>query len=530
MYDLVIKNANIADGSKKPIFTADLGIKDGKIAAINADIGDTAKKTIQAAGLVAAPGFIDNHSHSDLAMLGKYRFDNIVEQGITTEITGQCGMGTAPMTYEDLEKFAGMFGVNARNLCSFSKQAETFSGYVKHLETLELGNNMASHVAHGTIRQHVMGFDNRAPGARELDQMKDHVRDAMEAGALGVSSGLIYPPGSYAEPRELVALLKVAAQYGGHYVTHIRNEGDTVVESVTEALEIGEQAGVAVTISHFKVMGKNNWHKMDKLYELIETARDKGMKVRADMYPYRAGCTGLISAIPNKFAAQGHEKLIENLKTRNFREQVKKELLTGKGFENFVDQCGFEGIMILTAAVTRELVGQNIADIARDRAADPFDVLFDIIVENNCGVLAGYISRCPEELIQSFSKPYMMGGTDGAIDSDVLSLAHPRYSGTFPRFIKRYVRERKLVSIEEAVHKLSYLPADMAGLKTKGLIRQGYDADLAIFDLDRLTDHADYINPAGKNEGMKYVIVNGEVAVQDDRFTGIHAGRFIKKA
>ncbi|RLE35157.1 MAG: D-aminoacylase [Acidobacteria bacterium] len=529
MYDLLIQNGKIVDGSGEAVFVGDVAIKDGKIAAVGRFSPTEAEKIIDAEGLIVAPGFIDHHSHSDYSLLGPHRFDNKVEQGITTEIVGQCGGTLAPIRPQDLERAAGMFGLADDQVKFFSEKLGTFSQYVDYLETIDLGDNWAFNAGHGSIREFVLGYENRAPTAHELEEMKDHVRNAMEAGAVGLSTGLIYPPASYADTDELVALLKVVAEYGGNYTTHMRSEGDSIVEAVREALEIGERAGVPVNIAHFKLCGKNNWNKLGEILELIENAQNRGLKVRADMYPYLAGSAGLIDAIPNCFAAEGPERLVENLKNEDFRKRVWRELQTGSGFENLIEYCGFDGVKIFGAAITEELKGKSIAEIAEERSTQPFDTICDIIVENAGDVRAGYFMREEAQVARLFALPYVMGCTDGSIKSEFLPAGHPRDTGSFPQLIRKFVREKKIVSIEEAIHKLTYLPADMTGLKGKGLIEEGYDADIAIFDLETLTDHADYLYPEAKNEGMKYVIVNGSIAVQDDQFTGVFSGKVLRK-
>jgi len=529
MYDLLIKKGNIADGSKRASFVADIAVKDGSIVAIGTDLGGETKRTINADGLVVTPGFIDNHSHSDFGITSEHHFDNVVEQGITTEIVGQCGNTFAPASPEMVQQAAGMMGLSEDDVKFYSRHMASFETYAAYLDNMDLGVNWAFLAGHSAIREYVMGYENRSPSSEELDRMKDQVKQAMEAGALGVSTGLIYPPGAYADIDELVALLKVAAPYGGTYTTHMRSEGDTIIEAIQEALEIGKRAGVAVNISHMKLGGKNNWHKLDEVFELIEKAQNRGVKVRSDMYPYLAGCTSLVAAIPNKFMAQGFETLVENLKAKDLRQTIIQELETGTGFENLIKYCGFNGITVVSAPVTTELIGKNIAEIAEASNSDPFDTFCDTIIKNQGNVSAAFFVRSEDHIAQQFLKPYMMGGTDGGIDAASYPSAHPRHTGTFPQLIRKFVREQKIVSIEEAAHKFSYLPAELAGFKNKGLIKQGFDADIAIFDLDTLTDHADYLNPKAKNEGMKYVIVNGVVAVENDRFTGKFNGKLLRR-
>jgi N-acyl-D-aspartate/D-glutamate deacylase len=413
MYDLLIQNGKIVDGSGGDCFMTNIAIRNEEIVEVGDCLGAEATMTIDAAGLVVAPGFIDHHSHSDFSLMGPHRFDNKVEQGITTEIVGQCGATLAPIRSEDLVKAAAVFGFAEDQVAVFARRLGTFSDYVDFLETVSLGDN---------------------------------------------------------------------------------------------------------------------WAKLDQVLELIRTAQKRGLKVRADMYPYLAGSTGLIDAIPNGFAAEGLEKLVENLKDTNFRETVWRELQTGTGFENLIEYCGFEGIKIFGAAeASKDLIGKSIAEIAEERSTDPFDTVCDIIVENNGGVRAGYFMREEAQPAIIIAEPFVMGGTDGSIESDILPGGHPRSIGAFPQMIRKYVREQAVVSIEEAVHKFSWMPADMAGLKNKGLIREGYDADIAIFDAETLTDHADFGDPEAKNEGMKYVIVNGVIAVENDRFTGRHAGKVLRR-
>ena len=530
MYDLLIKNGKIADGSGDlACYAADIAIKDGKIVRVGQGLDGETERVIDANGLIVSPGFIDHHSHSDYSMIVDHNFANMVEQGITTEIVGQCGGTLAPMSYQTLKNMAAMYGHEGEDFETLSEKLKTFDNYVKFLESRDLGDNWAFYAGHSTIRTHVVGYENRPPTKDELEIMKDHVRNAMEAGALGITTGLIYPPGSYADTDEIVELIKVVAEYGGTYCSHMRSEGDTIIESIKEVIEIGERAGVPVNISHFKLLGKKNWHKLEEVFKLIDKARSKGMKIRADMYPYLAGATGLISALPNKFASAGSEKIVENLKNKDFRKTVWEELQIGSGFENLIEYCGFDGIMLLTAPVTKELIGKMVTEIAEERRKSPFDTFCDLIMENKGGAMAGYFFRKEEHTTEMFKQPYVMGGTDGGIESSIFPMFHPRHMGTFPQLIRKFVKEQRIFTIEEAVHKLSYIPADMAGLKTKGLIKEDYDADIAIFDLEKLTDHADYINPKAKNEGMKNVIVNGRVVVENDDFIRIHVGKVLRK-
>lgn len=530
MYDLLIKKGTIADGSGKQLcYSADVAVLDGKIVRISRNIEGEAKRIINAEGLIVSPGFIDNHSHSDFSILLDPNFANVVEQGITTEVVGNCGGTIAPMLYQDAKSLAMAYGFAGDHLEEFSKQLETFSGYIELLETRKLGDNWAFYVGHGTIRAFVMGNEKRPPSKSELEIMKRLMRDAMESGALGLTTGLIYPPGSCAEMEELVELSKVVAEYGGSYCTHLRSEGNNLIEAIKEAIEIGKRAGLPVNISHLKIKGKRNWHKLQSVFDVIDQARIPGMKISADMYPYLASATTLTSALPVKFSSGGIEKLVERLKNKDFRNNVRKEILSGSGSEGAIEHSGYEGILILTALYTPEVEGKTIAVIADERREDPLETMCNIIVENMGTCIAGYFAQNDENLTEIFKKPYVMGGTDGGAMSSVNPLIHPRQVGTFPRLVRRFVRDQKIFCIEAIVHKLSGFPAGVLGFKSKGQIKEGFDADIIVFDLEKLADHASFSDPKAKNEGMIYVIVNGQVTVENETFTGIHAGKLLRK-
>ncbi|MBW2370446.1 MAG: amidohydrolase family protein, partial [Deltaproteobacteria bacterium] len=381
---------------------------------------------------------------------------------------------------------------------------------------------------HSTIRTAVIGPHNRKPTEEELTKMKDHVRIAMEAGALGLSTGLIYPPGAYADEDEIVALCRVVAKYGGSYCSHMRSEGDGLLDSTREAISIGKRAGIPVNISHIKVAGRKNWGKSEKLMELIDAANASGMRVTADMYPYKAGATALASAIPPKHAADGQAALVEKLKRPEFRAQVKEELFNQtEDFENLALYCGFDGMQIIHSP-DDAIRGKTVAQIAEARGKDAFETFCDLIIETNGSAFCAYHMRRDTDIDAVFKHPMIMGGTDGGVDSPTFPVMHPRHFGTFPKLIKELVREKQLVTLEEAIRKFCSLPAETGKLATKGLLKEGYDADLLIFDYDQMDHSADYFNPRGKNTGFKYVFVNGEIAVSDDVFTGVLNGRVLR--
>ena len=418
MLDILIKDGTIVDGTGADRYKGDIGIKDGKIECIG-ECNTGAKKLINAEGLIVSPGFIDYHSHSDYSLLDeKANFANYLEQGITTEIVGMCGGTTAPASLQDIKDLLSMLigKVDEEQAIQLAGHLKDFNSYLKFIEKKQLGTNMAFYIGHGTIRTAVIGPYNRKPTKEEMYEMKKHVRIAMEAGALGLSTGLIYPPGAYADEDELVELCKVVAEYGGSYCSHMRSEGDRLFEAVEEAINIGRRACVPVNISHIKVAGKNNWGKSDQLIELIDKANEKGIKVTADMYPYKAGATNLDSALPPKYASDGQAILIEKIKNSEFRARVKEELFNQtEDYENLIVYSQFDGMQILNAPI-KEIIGKTIAEIAKERGKDEFETFCDLIVETNGSCFCAFFMRDDKDINKVFKHPIVMGGTDGGIE------------------------------------------------------------------------------------------------------------------
>jgi len=527
--DVLITNGLIVDGSGSPGYRANIGVRNGKIDYIGSTVQDAAE-TIDASGMTITPGFVDCHSHSDYSVLDHHvNPANCLLQGITTEIAGMCGGTPYPLKSEDVKGFcAALFGECDENTeKKLAQQTKDFRAFLTAVNKERLGTNMAFYIGHSSIRAAVMGSANRKPGSEEMEHMKEHVRLAMEEGALGLSSGLIYPPGAYADEDEIVKLCKIAAEYGGRYTSHMRNEGDRLLESIKEAISVGRKTGIPVNISHIKVIGSSNWGKATEALRLIDDANSEGLEVTADMYPYTAGATYLVSAIPPKHASEGQSKLIDKLKDSGFRRQLKEELANqAEDYENLVRYCGFDGIQVLRAE-DKGAFGKTISDIARERAEDPFDVFCDLIIESKGSCFcAFFIGNC-NDMEVFFKHPMVMGGTDGGANAPIFPVLHPRHTAAFPKLIKDFVIDRRLLSLEEAVRKLCGLPAQKVKLKGKGLLREGYDADILVLDYDNLDYTADYINPSGTNRGFRYVLVNGKVAVKDDIYTGLRNGRLL---
>lgn len=530
MLDILIKNGLVADGTGRPAFRSDIAVRSGKIARIAPVISLEAKRVIDAGGLVVAPGFIDFHSHGDVyAAFGSDGY-NSLEQGVTTEITGHCGNSAVPSLpgqYEELKAF-----LPAEFVDEASKALEAFNVFGKWMEQMKLGTNMALFVGHGSVRGCVMGYSGTRPTKKQMEQMKALISQAMEFGCLGMSTGLIYPPSVYGDQEELTELCKVVARYGGTYTSHIRGEGDTVVEAVTEAIEIGENSGCDVVISHHKVCGKHNEGKSEITLNMIEEANARGkIVVRADQYPFLAGQSSLVAALPPVFATEGLESLVKRLSDPVFRAEVTDELRKSS-VNSLIKESGFDGALVLTAPAEPELVGKTIAEIALLRGMDAYETMYDILVKNNAAPSMAYFHICESDMLRILAKPYVMVGADAGhnverFPRDTRCGAHPRAMSTFPKHL-RLVREHKLFPLEQAIEKITAMPARAAHLDGVGLLLEGYHADICVFDWKTIGEANDFIYPYAKNKGISHVVVNGVIAVENGDYNGARAGRLLK--
>jgi len=527
MDDIIIKNGYIVDGSGNPWFKKDIGIKDKIIEKIGNLNSVKAKLVINARGLIVSPGFIDVHSHSDLWLLMK---DNLakskVMQGVTTEIVGNCGYSVAPVEEEnkDLlkEYITPLMGIE-----NIEIEWTTIKDYLLSLKNRGIGINVASLVGQGTIRIAVMGFDNRKPNGKELEKMRMLAAQAMRDGALGISTGLIYPPGSYADIRELISICQIISQYGGIYASHIRSEGETLVEAVKEAIKIGEEANLPVEISHHKANNKSSWGKVKETLKIMDEARKRGIDVTCDQYPYTEGCGLLTQVLPPWIQEGGVKKLITRLKNQEIRKRLKKEFKEDiPGWDNYVKVMGWDKIMITSVSSLKNKYceGKTVKEISQEQKKDPLDFVFDLLIEEECKVMMINFIMCEEDVCTVMKYPGTMIGTDGVHIEK--GRAHPRLYGTFPRILGKYVREEKILRLEEAVRKMTSLPAQRLGLKYRGLIKEGMCADITIFDPDRIIDKATYMH-SEYPEGIKYVIINGKLVVEEGIHNRILAGRVL---
>jgi N-acyl-D-amino-acid deacylase len=529
-FDVLIKNGRIIDGSGNPWVSGDIAIRGARIAAIGKLEGVHAKRVIDANGMVVSPGFIDMLGQSEMSLLIDNRSLSKLAQGITTEITGEGG-SISPQTSLTLASMQP-----ALDHYKLKVDWTTLDGYFQRLEKSGTPLNIGTYVGAGQIREAVLGDDDRAPTAAELEKMKALVDEAMRDGAFGISTALIYPPGHYAKTEELIELAKVAAKYGGIYGSHMRSEGQSEPQAIAEALRIGKEAQLPVEIFHLKVAGKTRWGNMLKVVAQIQAARDAGQDVTADMYPYVAGGTALASSLPPWVADGGMPKLLERLKDPATRAKIKLEMAADHPtWENmYFDAGGGSGVMVsgVENPELKKYDGKTIAQIATAQKKTDLDALFDFVIADKGQTGALYFMASENDLMFGLKQPW----TSLCLDAGELSLdgplyephAHPRAFGAMPRFLGHYVRDQHLLSLEQGVRKMTSLPAQRERLLERGLLKEGYFADVTIFDPEAIKDMATYTTPAQLSQGVKFVFVNGQLEFEDGKLTGVAAGRALR--
>ena len=526
-FDILIKNGKILDGTGNPWYSADLGIRGDRIVAIGKLSNASSKKTIDAVGKIVAPGFIDTLGQSEMALLIDNRALSKLSQGITTEITGEGG-SIAPQNEKTIAPLKPLL-----DHYKLTIDWTTLDGYFRRLQKQGTPLNIGTYVGAAQVREAIIGDDDRAPTPAELGQMKALVEQAMKDGAFGISTALIYPPGHYAKTDELIELAKVAARYGGLYATHMRSEGASEMAAVDEAIRIGREAGLPVVIFHLKVSGKPRWGSMVKIVEKIQAARDSGLDIRANQYPYIAGGTALASSLPPWVADGGGAKLLERLKDPKVRSRIKSEMATDHAdWENLYFDCG-GGAGILLAGVEnpdlKKYDGKTVAEMAKAENKEELDALFDFILKDNAQTGALYFMASEQDLITGLKQPWTSIGLDASespLDGPLFEpQSHPRAFGSMPRFLGRYVRDQKLMPLTEAVRKITSMPAQRQQLVGRGQLQIGYFADITIFDPAAIIDRATYTDSTKLSEGIDTVLVNGQIEFEHGALTGVNAGR-----
>ncbi|HVG11757.1 MAG TPA: D-aminoacylase [Flavisolibacter sp.] len=498
--DLLIRNGRILDGSGNSWFWGDVAVKGGKILKIGKLQGITADRIIDAKGLYITPGFIDVHGHIESGILATPTADNYIHDGVTTVVTGNCG-SSAP----DLHRF------------------------FQQVDSLRPSINVASLIGHNTVREQVMNRDQRVPTASEQGRMESLVEEAMKAGGAGLSTGLIYIPGTFAETAEVVGLAKAAGRFNGLYASHIRNEENEAVAAINEAINIGREAGVPVQVSHFKIGGKSNWGKSNITLGLIRQARREGLDVTIDQYPYTASSTNLGVRVPSWVFAGGNDSMKARLQNAGVRKQAKKEMLqqlAEYGFKNY------SYAVVAAYAADSTYNGQSITEInkrmgRRSKAAFEAETILDMVEKGGAQMV--YHSMNEKDVAYIMQYPFSMFGADAGVPVPGKGMPHPRGYGTNARVLGKYVRDEKILSLEEAVRRMTSLAARRFGITDRGLLREGLAADILVFDENEVRDLSTFSQPHAYSKGFKYVVVNGQVVVEDEKHLGTRSGRALRR-
>jgi len=528
--DLVITSGHIIDGTGSPWYSADIGVRDGKIAAIGNLANTPRKRTIDAQGQVVAPGFIDMLGQSEMTILVDPRLPSKIYQGITTEVTGEGG-SAAPLNDAIIQADQATY-----QHLKITPDWRTLRQYFARLEKQGMGINLASYVGATQVRRMVLGDDDKTPTTAQLEQMKALVRDAMHDGAVGVSTSLEYAPAPYAKTDELIALAAEASKFSGIYATHMRNESDAVLQAIDEALRIGREAHIPVEIWHLKVAGKNNWGRMPEVVAKINAARDQGMDVTADTYAYTAWFNSFSAFIPPWAHDGGDAKLVERLKDPAIRARIRKEMLTpSTEWDNEWQEIpGPESVLIGVVQNPKlvPLQGKTLADVAKLWGKDPIDALFDLLIEDQAFTNVAVFGMSEPDVALALQQPWVSIDNDssGASPEGLLGQEHPhpRAYGTFPRILRKYVREEKKLTLEETIRKFSALPAQRMRFTDRGVLKQGMWADIVVFDPVTIRDQATFENPNQLSQGMNYVLVNGVPVIDQGKMTGSLPGKVVR--
>lgn len=528
-HDVVIRNGLIVDGSGDTPYPGGVAIDGDYIVAVG-ELGDVRGAVeIDAGGMAVAPGFINMLSWSTVSLIEDGRAQSAVRQGVTLEIMGE-GTSMGPLNERMKRELRDRQGD-----IRYDVAWTTLGEYLEHLVERGVSVNVASYVGAGSVRIHELGYEDRPPSAKELERMQDLVRAAMEEGALGVGSSLIYAPHNFADTDELVALASAAAEYGGAYISHIRSEGNRLEEAVQELIKISALSGAPAEIYHLKAAGRSNWHKLVNVFELVEVARAAGLRISADMHSYAAGATGLNATMPLWVQEGGHEAWVERLRDPEIRARVVREMHEDSvDWENFYVQAGPENILLLgfRNESLRPLIGRTLADVAEERGQDPAETAIDLVIEDDSRVDAAFVLMSEFNVLQKAAKPWVSFGSDAAAQAAegvfLNSSPHPRAYGTFARVIARYVREEGLMSLAEAVRRMTSLPAYNANLRGRGRLAPDYHADVVVFDPDAVRDHATFEDPHRYATGVEHVFVNGVQVLDDGEHTGATPGQVVR--
>ncbi len=529
-YDVIIRGGGVYDGSGDPAFVADVAIDGDSIAAVGDLRAARGRTEVDASGLAVSPGFVNMLSWATESLIEDGRSQSDIRQGVTLEVFGE-GWSMGPlnerMVQEELEQQGDI---------KYEIEWRTLGEYLDHLVERGVSTNVASFMGATTARIYVIGYEDRPPAPEELEEMQALVRQAMEEGALGLGSSLIYAPAFYAETDELIALAKVAGEYGGMYISHMRNEGNALLEALDELFTIARAADIRAEIYHLKASGRANWHKIDTVFDTVRAARQSGLQITADIYTYPASSTGLDAAMPPWVQEGGYKSWAERLKDPETRERVKREMNTpSDDWSNGYLAAGSPDKILLVSFKNDELkplTGMTLAEVAEMRGTPPEEVAMDLVIEDGSRVGCVYFTMSEENVRKKLAQPWVSIGSDaGSLASEGVFLKsnpHPRAYGTFARVLGKYVREARVISLEEAVRKMTSLPAGNLKIKRRGLLKPGYYADVVVFDADEIVDHATFDEPHQYATGVIHVFVNGTQVLRDGEHTGAKPGRVVR--
>ena len=526
-FDVVIRGGTVYDGSGSEPVRADVGLRGDQVVTVGDLSKSGAKVVVDAAGLAVAPGFVNMLSWSTESLLVDGRSQGELRQGVTTQIMGE-GSSMGPLSPEMKLRI-----VSEQGDVKYPIEWTTLAEYLTYLERRGVSQNVASFVGATTIREHVVGLEDKQPSPEQLEEMRRLVRREMEAGALGVGSSLIYAPAFYAKTEELIELCKVAAEYKGKYISHMRSEGGRLTEAVEELIRISREANIPAEIYHLKAAGQENWPKMDRVVEMVEAARREGLKVTADMYTYPAGATGLNASLPPSALSGGYEALFKRIADPASREQIKQAMMTPTSdWESLYHAAGSPERILLVGFKSerlKPLTGKSLDAVAKERGRDPFDTILDLMLEDRSRVDTIYFLMSEENIRKQIKLPWVSFGSDEASQAPegvfLKSNPHPRAYGNFARLLGKYVREEKVITLAEAVRRLSGLPAENLGLDRRGFIKPGMFADVVVFDPATIADRATFEQPHQYAVGVRHVFVNGTHVLKDGEHTGAKPGR-----
>jgi len=529
MSSWIIRGSLVIDGSNREPFRGDIAVENGTITEVSPSIKGRGKAVIEADGLVAAPGFIDIHSHTDLTIFKHPLAESKTLQGVTTEVIGNCGIGAFPVNDERRAALIEYLKIHDFHLPSYGLSWNNLTRYADQLDRIGLGLNLAPLVAHGALRIAILGAEDRIPSDKELEKMKTLLTDSLEEGAWGLSTGLIYPPGSFAKTEELVALARIVAHYGALYTSHIRGEGATLMEALDEAIRIGKRSGARVEVSHLKAMGKANWGRGKKALLKLEKARRSGVDIAADQYPYEATSTSLTALVPPWAQAGGVDELLWRLSSPEMTERLQAEIL-----REMNQRGGPSRIAIAEIGSAKNIgfSGKNISQIAELWNCAPEKAVMRLLQEEKAAVGAVYFSLSDEDVAAILSSDQVSVGSDGTgmnAEEDSGKSTHPRSYGTFPRILGLYAREKGTLSMVEAIHKMTGLPAGRLKLENRGFIKPGFSADLVLFDPLTIQDRSTFDHPHQYATGVVYTWVDGCPTVREGIITGNTPGRVLRK-